>query len=168
MPHANLKHVHFACELRTAGLSFNQIAKELNEKFGTNYSYMGVWHWQKKKEWKAYAEELVKIRREEGIVRFEGYLAQIAQATEDITTGALSQIKSLAIAQKKIAKILEKIPEHIEIETAQDLNMVLAAQERIAKAWLLSADILDRSEKLATFMAENTAIDIEFEAYENE
>ena len=162
----SLEHIRLACEIRATGISFKRVAEELEGICGVSYSPAAIWQWQKTPEWKAYAQELDKQRIESGMTRFDNYLTELEGATEDLKDLALENLRSAAIAQNKLAKMLQAVPDTLPIETIQDFALLLKVQNEVSKGVQLCWEALERAGRLSEFMADNSTVDIAFEAYE--
>ena len=161
-----------ACDLFGQGLSLREISKVIEEQTTISISKSTLGSWAKQGKWNV--REISPVRVEARTTslplqrRLEVTMADIETAGAAIRETALENLKATAIAQRKITATLEAFEEEIPFGQIGQFANLLKAQTEISRSMAACWDILETAGRVAEFMAENAAIDIEFEEYQPE
>lgn len=161
--------------LYEGGMSLRETAEAIQEQTGMSISKSTIGGWAKSGEWRQ-RQEIPEIKaRTESPPLQRGVARRLAVTFADIETAgaairetAIENLKATAIAQRKITKTLDSFEDEIPPHQIAQFTNLLKAQSEVSRSMAACWDILETAGRVAEFMAENAAIDIEFEEYQPE
>lgn len=156
--------------LYESGVTFGGIVEAVEKQTGDTISKGTLHRWKEKGDWqkKAQAPLSPTPRRITPLAdNFEDMAKRIDTVGQDIATIGMESIRALAIAQTKITATLEEFPDTIPTNQIRSFTDMVKAQVEIGKSVSAIWQTVEVAGRIGEFMAENIAIDIEFEEYES-
>lgn len=158
--------------LYESGMSFGNIVEAVEKQAGESVAKGTLHNWKTQGGWLRGGSETKplpsSVKRVTPLAdNFEDMAKRIDAAGQDIATIGMESIRALAIAQTKITATLEEFPDIIPTNQIRPFTDMVKAQVEIGKSVSAVWQTVEVAGRIGEFMAENIAIDIEFEEYES-